>query len=152
MAPDDYLKKIVETKSEKQTAKKTMWFVSIHSPMPEQIEEAREMGYELVHVKSPVFESPEEDRWVAWLNLFRTIPVKPGDAIVVMGEPAWIAAIVRMHERDNVHVINSEGDVVPVWTLDLYTTFTRRKVEEKVMPDGTVKKTSVFKHGGFMRI
>jgi len=32
----------------------------------------------------------------------------------------------------------------------LYTTFTKREVIEEKQPDGTIKKTSVFKHGGFV--
>lgn len=142
-------------------SEKTMWFVSAHTPTEDQIKDAERMGYSLQAVKSPLISESDNVSTITgkWVELLGSIPIQPGDALVVMGEPRWIAAVVTAWTKDLCYedgwmmpVIfeNSEGKKIRMTQIELFTTFSERQSVEVHNPDSTVRKRSVFKHKKFV--
>jgi len=138
---------------------KKMWFFSNHTPLEEQIQEARSMGYELIHIKTPILQK-DTDVDEEWKKLLKNLDIRPGDAFVIMGDTRWVSYPIMQRTLDLAHFDGYSWRVYfkaknqdVFWSeIKLYTTFTQRIVEEQKQPDGAVIKKSVFKHGGFVEV
>ena len=62
---------------------------------------------------------------------------------------AMIGGAPYLMSRLEVAFDNAAGGVLP-WDFQVLHSFTERVVEETILPDGTVKKTAMFKHQGFV--
>jgi len=131
---------------------KTMWFVSAHVPTEDQVKDAERMGYSLKAVKSPRISVDDNPVSILrkWVEILESIPIKAGDALVVMGEPRWVANIALAWMSPVAIFRNSEGEKVRLYEIDLMTTFSEKRSVEVKNSDGTVSKRSVFKHVKFV--
>lgn len=108
-----------------------------HDPTPEQLEDLRRMGFtewELIKPGEIPPEMPMIDVYDFFMSLIKD---KKFDAIWCQGDYRLFAQAV----------LYSLAKRVP-----LYVATSRREVEEKRNPDGSVTKVSVFRHVRFVRI
>lgn len=118
---------------------KKMAWVANHAPGKEQIEMAKEMGYEVVLAPDWVLgkigqvppEASEEDVAKIAVEVANWANSVPASAALVQGESGLVYSLVSL--------LMSMG-------IKCYHATTRREAVERQRPDGSVEKTSVFRH------
>jgi len=96
-----------------------------------------------------------EPRWVAWIAAKFALALSSHKGYK---GPTTIPSAAKPSEdtlnelRQNCRHFYCDNNNIHIGAdyVALYTTFTKREVIEEKQPDGTIKKTSVFKHGGFV--
>jgi len=114
-------------------------FVAVlnHDLTFEQIEELRSLGFNHIYqVKHPVIDPSLDYNEVKQLFL-DTIKDLEFDALMVMGDYRFFASALEYCRKH---------------CIPFYVTTTSRVSVEKIKDDGSVEKTSVFKHCRFVKI
>ena len=112
-----------------------------HEPLEEQLDELKKMGYsDFIYVKHPMI-NPEfevSDVKKLFRDLANEVYVKsPYDAVWMQGDFRLFAVILEYCREAG---------------LPLYVATTERNAVEKKMPDGSIRKMSVFKHVKFVEV
>jgi len=96
-----------------------------------------------------------EPRWVAWIvakQAFARASHKGyrGPKTTIPSAITPSEEVLNQLRRDCGHFYCDDNIHIAADYVALFTTFTKREVIEEKQSDGTIKKTSVFKHGGFV--
>lgn len=118
---------------------KTVVVIMNHKPTDEQVNQLCSMGYReikfLQHPRIPPEWDMEKVR--ALFSRFLGENASLPDALWVQGDYRFFAVAIEFAKTHGI---------------PLYVATTNREVAEQTMPDGSVRKVSVFRHVRFVRI
>lgn len=116
---------------------KKITIVLNHNPTEEQLKELREMGYDEYEVLQHPTIPPNAEMEEVEGTFNKMLWDRQYDALWIQGDYRFFAYAARFCR---------------FYDIPLFIATTERKVIEEPQPDGSIKKTSVFKHVKFVQV